>query len=152
MITLAHFRDRARPAHSEFDGRADLIVGNTHWDDRGVQAREESAKLILRLVAEEQARSAAGKGGVLSEQDQDLATPAGHEPLVVLLGDLNSPAEESGYQVLTGHRYPDGQAGGPPPSAAANTEDARSTRSFYDSRHELVRRGAPGAPPGAMSQ
>ncbi|KWU41617.1 hypothetical protein RHOSPDRAFT_11796, partial [Rhodotorula sp. JG-1b] len=82
MITFAHFRDLDLADADEVvpsltAARTDLIVANTHWDDRGLVAREKSAELILELVREQE------------------------EPLVVLLGDLNSPAEEAGYRVLT---------------------------------------------------
>lgn len=52
----------------------------------------------------------------------------GQPPLVIMTGDLNSPPNESGYQVITGHRY--AKQGG---SADAHT--------FYDTRHELLTRG-----------
>ncbi|GAA5877037.1 hypothetical protein JCM3774_006883 [Rhodotorula dairenensis] len=139
MITFAHFRDLAlsdsRIVSSQ--DKTDLIVANTHWDDRGLRAREESARLIRRLVEEEiqQAHARAQMGGEANRG----------EPLVVLLGDLNSPADEAGYQVLTGRRYlqssvPDNQI----ESRGANAPDSSTTtpRSFFDARHELVRRGA----------
>ncbi|PRQ77355.1 Endonuclease/exonuclease/phosphatase [Rhodotorula toruloides] len=131
MCTVARFSDRTSTSSAE---HADLIVANTHWDDRGLKAREESAKLILSRIEEE---IRAGK----SEAEAPVTE---QEPLVVLLGDLNSPAEEAGYQVLTGGRYP---AGGK--FEAAQT--ASGGRSFFDSRHELVTRGSKLATPGAVS-
>ncbi|BGP31037.1 hypothetical protein JCM10296v2_002801 [Rhodotorula toruloides] len=131
MCTVARFSDRASTSAGN---QADLIVANTHWDDRGLKAREESAKLILSRIEEEI------RGG-----DSEAEAPMTEkEPLVVLLGDLNSPAEEAGYQVLTGGRYP---AGGKFDAA----DVTNSGRSFFDSRHELVTRSSKLAAPGAVS-
>lgn len=131
MCTVARFSDRASTSAAN---HADLIVANTHWDDRGLKAREESARLILSRIEQEI------RGG-RSETDTPISEK---EPLVVLLGDLNSPAEEAGYQVLTGGRYPaSGKIGA--------AEAANGGRSFYDSRHELVTRGSKFAAAGAVS-
>lgn len=137
MITFAHFRDLALPANRTAAGpsRTDVVVANTHWDDRGLRAREESARLIRRFVEEEiqqaHARAHTGEGDV------------SEEPLMVLLGDLNSPSEEAGYQVLTGRRY---LCSGASERIGANDADkpdstSKAPRSFFDARHELVRRG-----------
>lgn len=133
MVTIARFGDREAGAGGSKS--AQLVVANTHWDDRGLEARTQSARLILRLVEDKlaAARAQAGPGG-----DDDDA-----EPLVVLLGDLNSPAEEDGYQVLTGRRYPEG---------AASTEEEDARPSFFDARHELAVRGSALAGPGALSR
>ncbi|GAA5893898.1 hypothetical protein JCM8208_001272 [Rhodotorula glutinis] len=124
MVTLARFRDQ------DGDGAAEVLVANTHWDDRGLEARTQSAKLILRLVAEELA-AARAEGSA--------------EPLAVVLGDLNSPAEEAGYQALTGRRYPHEARVG------ARKEDGEGQTSCYDARHELAVRGSALAGPGALS-
>ncbi|GAA5936000.1 hypothetical protein JCM3775_003553 [Rhodotorula graminis] len=124
MVTLARFRDQGG------DGTAEVLVANTHWDDRGLEARTQSAKLILRLVTEELA-AARAEGSA--------------EPLAIVLGDLNSPAEEDGYQVLTGRRYPY-EAG---PGAGEKADEAQT--SCYDARHELAVRGSALAGPGALS-
>lgn len=120
MVTIVHLRDIQRAPSSPI---ADFVVLNTHWDDRGIVARAESAALILKLVEEE----------VLAPMRAKEAP----EPLVVLLGDLNSVAEEKGYQVLTGGRY--AQKGG------------EGGEAFYDARHELAKRGMALAGAGAMS-
>ncbi|GAA6050038.1 hypothetical protein JCM3770_001927 [Rhodotorula araucariae] len=130
MVTFARFAD-ARASGGQ--GHAEVLVANTHWDDRGVRAREESAMLIRTLVEEELSRGAEAEGT---------------EPLVVLLGDLNSPDEEEGYQLLTGRRYPSFPKGG-----LGATEDgpAAAGRSFFDARRELAVRGSALAGPGAPS-
>lgn len=75
--------------------------------------------------------------------------------LVVVLGDLNSPAEEEGYRVLTGHRYTGVDVnlntnGGKAQAhlytdANANGDGTKSERgtgpvTFLDARHALSRR------------
>ncbi|GAA5908054.1 hypothetical protein JCM6882_000213 [Rhodosporidiobolus microsporus] len=126
MVTAAFLRDRLRPSGTgEGRDEADVVVLNTHWDDRGLLARTESAKLILKQVEALVLAPARERGG--------------QDPLVVLLGDLNSVAEESGYQVLTGGRYkPRGEGKG-------------EGRAFRDARHELAARGTRLEGPGAMS-
>lgn len=120
MVTIARFRDQQSPSLDE------IIVANTHWDDRGLEARTNSAKLILELVREEMKESQVN----------------GKEPLVVLLGDLNSPAEEKGYQVLTGDRYK---------KKEEKKIDDGKEKAFWDSRHELATRKTSLAGPGALS-
>jgi endonuclease/exonuclease/phosphatase family metal-dependent hydrolase len=152
MITFAHFRDLDLAPEEEEDEtpsrrsatRTDLIVANTHWDDRGLLAREKSAELILGLVREQvdDALARRQQGGVPSSEQQS-ADARQEEPLVVLLGDLNSPAEEAGYQVLTGRRYLDAAVADPGaevPTGSASTTTATNSqpRSFFDARHELV--------------
>ena len=56
-----------------------FTIFNTHFDHRGEQARKESAKLIVRLIAE-----------------------INHKEPVVLLGDFNVTKEALPYQILTG--------------------------------------------------
>ncbi|GAA6029589.1 hypothetical protein JCM8097_000952 [Rhodosporidiobolus ruineniae] len=142
MVTFTWFADRhsapsSPSSHSAKGGEkdaADFVVINTHWDDRGLQARAKSAKLILKLVEEHvlgPARAAQG----------------GREPLVVLMGDLNSVAEEEGYQVLTGGRYPaEGKKG-----EGKKGEEDEERRAFRDARHEVATRRTGLAGPGAMS-
>ena len=76
MATIATLRTH--------DG-TELTAVNTHFDDQGVVARTESAKLI---VAHLQPRIRAGG-------------------LVLLTGDLNSARSEGAYRAITGHRYED---------------------------------------------
>lgn len=105
MVTMAKFQDRAATSNTSDT----FFVLNTHWDDKGVVARAESAKLIRARAA-----SLAGSGN-----------------LVVLTGDLNSPATEKGYQILTGRRY-------------STAKDSDTKPAFCDSRHELVTAGRAG--------
>lgn len=81
MATIASFRYKDGsvdgPGHS-----ADLMVLNTHLDDRGVKSREQSARLILRHVTERLSASNAS-------------------PAVILLGDFNSEESEGAYQSIT---------------------------------------------------
>lgn len=151
MITFAHFRDldldldlgdESSRKNNDPHVRTDLIVANTHWDDRGLLAREKSAELILGLVAEQVDEALARERAAVSSSSEQQSAGAGQqEPLVVLLGDLNSPAEEAGYQVLTGRRYlgasADLGARASSPQSTSTTDSPRP-RSFFDARHELV--------------
>ncbi|GAA5918527.1 hypothetical protein JCM1841_003283 [Sporobolomyces salmonicolor] len=121
MVTLVRLRDK----QSRLPAGEDYLFANTHWDDRGLEARTQSAELILSLVQEEAANK---------------TQRGGPDPLVVLLGDLNSPAEEKGYRILTGNRY-----------VGAKDADEQSKAVFRDSRHELASRKTPLAGPGALS-
>ncbi|GAA5864348.1 hypothetical protein JCM1840_006753 [Sporobolomyces johnsonii] len=121
MVTLVRLRDK----RSRLPAGEDYVFANTHWDDRGLEARTQSAELILSLVQEEAANK---------------TQEGGPDPLVVLLGDLNSPAEEKGYQILTGSRY-----------VGAKDAEEESKTVFRDSRHELASRKTPLAGPGALS-
>jgi len=111
MVTLAHF--------SFLLSDEDFYVANTHYDDRGIKAREKSSSLILSKLAP---HITSGK-------------------LVVVTGDLNSPAGEEGYRVLTGHRYVGGKfavnAGSQSPMGA---KIMQGLTTFIDSRHELITR------------
>lgn len=98
MVTVVQLRLKATDE--------DVWVLNTHWDDRGLESRGKAAEIILRLV----------------KDDLDIEKGS----LVVLLGDLNSPPQEAGYQILTGHRY-----------ASAKTAFATADV-FLDSRHEVA--------------
>lgn len=73
IVTVGEFEHRET-------GRK-VVVMNTHLDDQGVKSREESAKLILRLI------DSVGKA---------------KEPAAVLLsGDFNSHPDGAAYQVMT---------------------------------------------------
>ncbi|EPQ29197.1 uncharacterized protein PFL1_03484 [Pseudozyma flocculosa PF-1] len=91
-------------------------VFSTHYDNAGVVARSESSKLILR-----RAQQAADK----TKQWQRRHHPAGSdkaddvaEPLVILVGDLNSPRNEGSWTSLVGGHYsvPKDQTGSTGPS------------------------------------
>ncbi|KAG9102617.1 hypothetical protein FRC06_001624 [Ceratobasidium sp. 370] len=111
MATLAEFTtaDKSLP----------FYVFNTHYDERGIQSRAESSKLILKHVNE-----------VVTKALSTSNSP----PLIFLVGDLNSPDTEDGYRTLTGRRYISHQDGHRPQS--------RGGTSFLDARHELHTRVA----------
>jgi hypothetical protein len=96
MVTVAHFS----PLASDSD---DFYALCTHWDDRGLLSRTKAAEIILDYVSK---LGAEGK-------------------LVVLLGDLNSPAEEDGYRTLTHWKY-------------AKGKDQAGSIAFSDTRLELA--------------
>ena len=125
MVTIARLIDLHSAARTEKGELEEIIVANTHWDDRGLEARTESAKLILELLDNE-------SKNVTREEN-------GKQPLVVLLGDLNSPAEEAGYQTLTGGRY-------------LEKKISHDDKTFWDSRHEIATRRTSLAGPGALSR
>ncbi|TVY71335.1 hypothetical protein LSUE1_G008616 [Lachnellula suecica] len=59
-----------------------VLVMNTHLDNKGVRSREESAKIILNVV----------------ESETKTVDPSA----VLLAGDFNSPPDDGAYQVMTG--------------------------------------------------
>ncbi|WAR60539.1 hypothetical protein PtB15_9B478 [Puccinia triticina] len=81
MVTLLTLQPRATGQSQDDPSNLPFFVMNTHFDNAGVKARTESAKLILKKANE--------------------LTAAKGQP-VLLMGDLNSPREETAYQVLTG--------------------------------------------------
>ena len=91
-----------------------------HFDHMGIVARARSSEVILSKLRPHMMRW----------------NDAGQPPLVMVMGDLNSPPEEEGYQVLTGHRYTE-QAAVPPRS------DVDAGLSFLDTRHAVALRAAP---------
>ena len=69
----------------------------------------------------------------------DRGPDGAHNKLVVVLGDLNSPASEDGYQVLTGHRY----VGYRPTYESTQFPTSQEAPvTFLDSRHALLRRSS----------
>jgi len=98
-----------------------FFVLNTHYDDRGTLARMRSSELIIAK---------------LNQVMTDMGPHGGHNKLVVVLGDLNSPASEQGYQVLTGHRY----VGTGPAHTPTQLPITHNPITFLDSRHALIRR------------
>ncbi|ELU44706.1 branched-chain alpha-keto acid dehydrogenase E1-alpha subunit [Rhizoctonia solani AG-1 IA] len=103
MATLAEF--------TTVKNELPFYVFNTHYDERGLQARTESSKLILDHV----------------DKLVDRISPSGQAPLIFLVGDLNSPDTEDGYRSLTRWRYVDD---GSSPQQGGHTF-------FLDSRYEL---------------
>ncbi|KEP53842.1 branched-chain alpha-keto acid dehydrogenase E1-alpha subunit [Rhizoctonia solani 123E] len=103
MATLAEFKT--------VESDLPFYVLNTHYDERGLQARTESSKLILKHV----------------NRLVDRVSPSGSAPLIFLVGDLNSPDTEDGYRSLTRWRY-----------VADETRPQQDEHTFFlDSRHEL---------------
>jgi len=66
----------------------------------------------------------------------DRGPGGAYNKLVVVLGDLNSPASQDGYQVLTGHRYINAYT----PTQVPIAQTTPIT--FLDSRHALFRRSS----------
>lgn len=112
MATLASF--------TTIDSALPFFVFNTHYDERGLQARTESSKLILKRVDELVART----------------STSGSPPLIFLVGDLNSPDTEDGYRALTGWRYTTSRA-----NSNSHQENTNKV-TFLDARHELHTRVA----------
>ncbi|KAJ9142704.1 Endonuclease/Exonuclease/phosphatase [Pleurostoma richardsiae] len=79
VVTVGRFRHRA--------SGAPVVVMSTHFDHVGVVAREESAKLILRIAA--------------AWAEGDDAAGASPRPAVFLGGDFNSKPEDAGYRTMT---------------------------------------------------
>lgn len=85
MVTLIYLRDLSANG-------SDIYVLNTHYDDRGEVSRAEASKIVLSRLR------------LLTQSSNDTSSP----PLILLLGDLNSPPDEDGYRILTGYRYTTG--------------------------------------------
>lgn len=66
-----------------------IHIFSTHYDHKGMVAREKSSELIVRKAQE------VVDNGKKLVQDRKKQV----EPLVVLIGDLNSPRNEMGWQV-----------------------------------------------------
>ncbi|KAG8698610.1 hypothetical protein FRC08_005808 [Ceratobasidium sp. 394] len=111
MATLAEF--------TTVENSLPFYVFNTHYDERGIQSRTESSKLILKHANE-----------LVTKALSTSESP----PLIFLVGDLNSPDTEDGYRTLTGYRYVSHQGDSRPQS--------RDGASFLDARHELHTRVA----------
>jgi len=78
-------------------------------------------------------------------------TDDGYSELVIVMGDLNSPFNEDGYKVLTGHRYAGTESA--TASAQLSMPDPKSI-TFVDARHALLRRppiGVSSAAPASNS-
>ncbi|WAQ82602.1 hypothetical protein PtA15_2A919 [Puccinia triticina] len=86
MVTLVHLQPMLLGVSRSEESNASFFVMNTHFDDRGLKARTESAKLILK-------------------KSNELITETGRP--IVLMGDFNAPRQEAAYKVLTGQYYAD---------------------------------------------
>ncbi len=75
VVTWCHLKDRK-------NGNRELVFANTHFDHRGETARQESAKLIRRRIAEHVA-----------------ALP------IILTGDFNCGDESVAFKELTGDKF-----------------------------------------------
>jgi endonuclease/exonuclease/phosphatase family metal-dependent hydrolase len=91
---------------------------------QGVAARKCSSELLVAR---------------LNQLMADKGPNGAHDKIVVVLGDLNSPASEDGYQVLTGHRY---VSTGPAYASTQLPISNNAAITFLDSRHALFRRSA----------
>jgi endonuclease/exonuclease/phosphatase family metal-dependent hydrolase len=81
IVTIAHFKDDAG-----MDADADVVVLSTHLDHRGEEARQESAKLIVKLA---------------HEWRNKFTIDRQFPPPVFLAGDFNSTPEGVAYQEIT---------------------------------------------------
>ena len=109
-----------------------LTAVNTHFDDQGVVARSESAKL---LVAHLQPRIRTGG-------------------LVSLMGDLNSARDEDAYQTITGHRYENEMGDGTEQILVAPqisfVDTRRSARGYYGEHQTFSGFVGDGSTPGII--
>lgn len=64
-----------------------IHVFSTHYDHKGVVARAKSSELIVQKAQE------------AAQATRDIQGSEGEEPLIVLIGDLNSPRNEDGWKV-----------------------------------------------------
>ena len=69
-----------------------VVVMSTHFDHRGVEARKNSAKLLIRFAREWSNASSA--------QSQD-AKPDKTPSAVLIGGDFNSPPDDEAYKMMT---------------------------------------------------
>lgn len=88
IVTMGQFQHR----HTQ----ARVVVLSTHFDHRGLKAREESAKLILRL-------SDAWVGSPSGDDNDaaDLEPCRDRKPPVFLGGDFNSTPSDKAYLTMT---------------------------------------------------
>lgn len=80
IVTMGQFRHR--------DTGTTVVVLSTHFDHRGLQAREESARLILKLAR---------------AWTEDATASRQPKPPVFLGGDFNSTPADKAYQTMTAH-------------------------------------------------
>lgn len=83
IVTMGQFQ------HKQTQAR--VVVLSTHFDHRGIEAREESAKLILRLT----------DAWVGSSSDSELEPCRKAKPPVFLGGDFNSTPSDKAYLTMT---------------------------------------------------
>lgn len=100
IVTMGQFVHRASGAR--------VVVLSTHFDHRGVKAREESARLILRLTdqwvgeATDDGGSASNSSSSSAEQQQQQQQHGRKaRPPVFLGGDFNSTPTDRAYQTMT---------------------------------------------------
>jgi len=84
IVTVGQFTHKATGTR--------LVVMSTHFDHIGIQARDESAKLILQFVRH-YAR------GTAEDESAEVSRPAA----VLLGGDFNSGPHDGAYKTLTAH-------------------------------------------------
>ncbi|KAH9471712.1 hypothetical protein MJO28_017109 [Puccinia striiformis f. sp. tritici] len=81
MVTLVHLQPILSGVNQDENRNESFFAMNSHFDDRGLKARTESAKLILR-------------------RSNELVNETGLP--VLLMGDFNAPIQEAAYKVFTG--------------------------------------------------
>lgn len=74
IATIGHF--------THYQTGKKVVIASTHFDDRGVKSRKESAKMLPNILESE------------AESSKASAT--------ILAGDLNSPPSDEAYQIVTG--------------------------------------------------
>lgn len=77
-------------------------VFSTHYDHQGVRARAKSSELIVKRA---RAAAAHTKRFYLSQPPTQSQSQGLEEPLVVLIGDLNSPRNEGSWSTLVSPHY-----------------------------------------------
>lgn len=92
-----------------------FFVFNTHFDHVGVQAREESARLIMRMIQE----------------------IAGNSP-VILAGDLNAEPNDEAVKLITAQLHDAYEASKEPPYGPYGTWNAFDYNSLLDRRIDYV--------------
>lgn len=97
IVTMGQFRYRRTGGNTT----TRVVVLSTHFDHRGLTAREESARLILKLTDAwvGEIMSIGGGGG----GSGGLGRWRGGKPPVFLGGDFNSKPSDKAYQTMTGH-------------------------------------------------
>ncbi|KAL8300603.1 hypothetical protein RB597_010405 [Gaeumannomyces tritici] len=94
VVTVGRFRRR------EGGGAPPVVVMSTHLDHRGLTARRESAKLLLRIAAEWS--KGGGSGGDGDDADGGVSAVGAEPALTVFLGgDFNSKSDGGAYQEMT---------------------------------------------------
>ncbi|SOV01370.1 uncharacterized protein UDID_01052 [Ustilago sp. UG-2017a] len=82
-------------------GTGEIVhVFSTHYDHQGVQSRAKSSELIVERARQASAHTKAHYSSQASSSLKPL-----EEPLIVLIGDLNSPRNEGSWSTLVSPHY-----------------------------------------------